>query len=105
MSGDFNPRSTDSMFATLIAEIKAQESDREAFRTEVRQRFIRGAERMTEQDKLLVEIKVQTLKTNGRVTKLEQGWKILSAKALGAVAVFTVLVKALMWAYENKILP
>jgi len=105
MSDDFNPRSADSMFATLIAEMKAQNAAREAFRDEVRQRFTRGAERMTEQDKILTEIKIQTLKTNGRVTKLEQGWKILCAKAIGAVAALTIVIKTLLWAHEAKLIP
>jgi hypothetical protein len=105
MSDDFNPRSADSMFATLIAEMKAQNSDREAFRNEVRNRFNRGAERMSAQDAILAEIKTQTLKTNGRVTKLEQGWKILCAKAIGAACALTIAVKILLWAHEAKLIP
>jgi hypothetical protein len=105
MSSDFNPRSTDSMFATLIAEMKAQELERADFRDEIRTRFIRGAERMTKQDNILEEIKAQTLKTNGRVTRLERGWKLLCAKALGAVAALTIVIKALLWAHEAKLIP
>ena len=100
------------MFATLVAEMKAQsaelksqEADREAFRLEMRTRLIRGAERMAAQDAILAEIKTQTLKTNGRVTKLEQGWKILCAKAIGAVAALTIVVKILLWAHEAKLIP
>jgi nitrogen fixation/metabolism regulation signal transduction histidine kinase len=47
MSEDFNPNSTDSMFARVL-------------------------QRMDAQDKMLEEIRTQTTKTNGRVTALEQ---------------------------------
>ena len=96
MPDEFNPRSTDSMFATLIAQ-------NEAFRIEVRERFNSGTRRMDAQDCVLAEIKAQTQKTNGRVTRLEQGWKLVTAKAVGAIGAITVLYKTLLWLVQNGI--
>lgn len=90
MSDEFNPRSTDSMFATIIAQ-------NEAFRTEVRARFNDGTKRMDAQDTVLSEIKAQTLKTNGRVNRLEQGWKLITAKAVGAITAVAVAYKVILW--------
>lgn len=48
---DFNPQSTDAMFAKIMARLESQ-------------------------DRVLFEIREQTMKTNGRVTDLErEKWK------------------------------
>lgn len=96
MSDEFNPRSTDSMFATIIAQ-------NAAFQTEVRKRFDAGTERMDAQDAVLLEIKTQTQKTNGRVTRLENGWKIITAKAVGAITAVAVAYKVLAWLVMNGV--
>lgn len=75
----FEPNSIDSMFATILAQqkgiIETQEKDqrgRAEFRAEMRVNFDKGAKRMDEQDHVLAVIKEQALKTNGRVTRIEE---------------------------------
>jgi len=59
------------MFATIIAKQVSDTTSREAFRLEMRERFERGSARMDHQDTILSEIKAQAIRTNGRVTRLE----------------------------------
>ena len=72
MSEQFEPRSIDAMFATIIAKQAADAASREAFRNEIRERFDRGSARMDAQDTVLAAIKEQATKTNGRVTRIEE---------------------------------
>jgi hypothetical protein len=72
-SPQFNPTSTDALLATLIANQQAEQKSREEFRAEVRERFDRGSERMDRQDAILKGILEQATRTNGRVTRLEDG--------------------------------
>lgn len=72
MSDQFRPNSIDSMFATIIAKQEADTTSREAFRSEIRERFDRGSVRMDAQDSVLAAIKEQATKTNGRVTRIEE---------------------------------
>ena len=98
---DFNPMSTDSMFATILAQLEADAKERTQFRADIKQRFDDGTARMDKQDIILVRIEAQTVKTNGRVTKLEGQAKILVAKIAGGLMVLGALVKVLVWLYEN----
>jgi hypothetical protein len=61
----FNDRSIDSMLATIITKQEAEARTREEFRATILARLDRGAERMD-------EIHAQTVRTNGRVTRLEE---------------------------------
>ena len=72
MSDLFQPRSVDSMFATLIAKQEAESVSRESFRSEMRERFDRGSQRMYAQDVVLAAIKTQAEKTDGRVNRIEE---------------------------------
>jgi hypothetical protein len=72
MSTQFEPRSVDSMFATIIAKQESDTQSRDSFRLEMRERFERGSSRMDHQDTILSEIKTQAIRTNGRVTRLEE---------------------------------
>lgn len=72
MSDQFKPNSIDSMFATIIAKQEADTTSREAFRSEIRERFDRGSARMDAQDSVLAAIKEQATKTNGRVNRIEE---------------------------------
>lgn len=72
MSNQFEPRSVDSMFATIIAKQESDTQSRDSFRLEIRERFDRGSSRMDHQDTILSEIKTQAIRTNGRVTRLEE---------------------------------
>jgi len=72
MSNQFEPRSVDSMFATIIAKQESDTQSRDSFRLEMRERFERGSSRMDHQDTILSEIKTQAIRTNGRVTRLEE---------------------------------
>jgi hypothetical protein len=59
------------MFATIIAKQESDAQSRAAFRSEMRERFDKGSSRMDHQDTILAEIKAQAIRTNGRVTRLE----------------------------------
>jgi len=61
---DYNPNSADAMFAKLFS-------------------------RMDHQDRILIEIREQTLKTNGRVTVLENDKLKWSGIMITIVAIFT----------------
>lgn len=95
----YDPHSNNAMFARILAEMDADRRDRQSFREEVRGRFDRGTERMDAQDALMLEIRAETKKTNGRVTRLEQGRRLLWAKITGGAAV----VGALVWLLEKGI--
>lgn len=103
MSEDFNEKSADAMFTRILAEIKADRVARTAFRKEVRNRFAAGTLRMNEQDGILAEIKEQTTRTNGRVTKLENERRLLLAKIAGASLVISALATAAIWLYEHGV--
>lgn len=68
----YDPTSTDSMFTKIM-------------------------ERLDKQDRILERIESQTVKTNGRVTKLEEEqWKqrgVVAAVALGAMALWQWFLK------------
>jgi predicted phage gp36 major capsid-like protein len=100
MSDQFNPQSHDSMFARILAEMQADRTARENFRTEVRDRFDKGAERMDALDTKIDAVHSETRKTNGRVTKLETDRKLILAKIAGATAIIT----ALYWLHEKGLL-
>lgn len=98
---DFNENSPDAMFSRILAEMKADRVDRQRFRKEVRNRFAAGTLRMNAQDATLAEIKEQTTRTNGRVTKLENERRLLLAKIAGATLVISALATAAIWLYEH----
>ncbi len=77
----FNPNSFDAQFASLHAILTEQNKSRN--------------DRMDMQDHDLAEIKVQTTKTNGRVTKLEGGWIRAVGWVTGAAAVATLGLSAI----------
>lgn len=72
----FDPHSTDSMFATLLA-------------------------RMDTQDKFLERIEAGVLKTNGRVTALERWRDVLTAKTAGIAAGASAVVSLALWLLKN----
>jgi hypothetical protein len=93
--------STDSMFATILAQLEADARERTQFRDDIKKRFEDGTERMDKQDLLLERIEAQTTKTNGRVTKLEGQAKVLVAKIAGGLLVLGALARACVWLYEH----
>ncbi len=101
MSERFDPQSHNALFATILAEMKADREERAAFRKQVLERFDAGTARMDAQDGLLAEIKTQTLKTNGRVTALETRWKVVVARVVGGATVITFLWQAFAFALEK----
>lgn len=79
------------MFATILARLDADALGRDDFRKQILDRLDDGTARMDAQDMVLAEIRVQTLKTNGRVTALENKWKLIAAKiAAGAMVLYGV---------------
>lgn len=90
----FDPQSHTALFARILSELEADRRTREEFRTEVRDRFERGAARM---DEIHGEVK----KTNGRVTRLEDTDRIRLAKLAGAAALASTLATALIWAIDH----
>ena len=97
MGEDFEPRSTDAMFARLIAEAEADRQARADFREAVLARFDDGAARMDSLGVEIAAVKEQTTKTNGRVSKLEARERQLLAKLAGA----RLVLGALAWAMER----
>ena len=97
----FDPQSHTALFATILAEMKADREERAQFRAEVKERFDKGTERMDALDTKLDRIEEQTTRTNGRVTRLESRWKAVTAKLAGALLVLTILLKVLVWLYET----
>lgn len=72
----FDPNSTDSMFATVLARLEAQ-------------------------DKVLQEIKQAVHLTNGRVRALETWKQIITAKVATISAGISALVAAAAWAWDQ----
>ena len=62
MSSDYNENSLDSKITRLVVQYELDAKDRAEFRTEILER--------------LKSIETQVLKTNGRVTKLEESQKV-----------------------------
>lgn len=98
---DFNKNSSDAMFATILLRLDQQDKDRlldvkerTEFRALVVERFDEGTLRME-------RIEAQTLKTNGRVTKLEAKWGVVTAKIAGALLVLGALWQVGTWLYEQ----
>jgi hypothetical protein len=78
MSGDhFDPSSANAMFATILQRLKQQDEAATLARAE--------------QKTTLEEIKVQTTKTNGRVSSLERWREGITAKISAIVFVATVV--------------
>jgi cytochrome P450 len=92
------------MFARILAEMEADRRARAEFREEVRERFDRGASRMDELDAKIDLVHGETKKTNGRVTKIEQGDRIRLAKIAGAAAAASALASGLLWLLERGLL-
>ena len=90
---DYNSKSSDSMFTAILAELKV-----------INDRLADGTLRMTQQDVVLAAIKVQTEKTNGRVTKLEGKWKIVTAKIVGALLALGAVWQVVEWLYDHGII-
>jgi hypothetical protein len=97
----FDPQSTDAMFATILARLDADALARDDFRKGILKRFDDGTARMNAQDTVLAEIKVQTLKTNGRVTALETRWKLVATKIAAGATVLYALGQVLALALEK----
>lgn len=89
--GRFDPNSTDAMFATILAEMKADREDRAEFRAEVKERFDAGKVRMD-------QIHDQAVKTNGRVTKLEAFKQSIIVRVATITAVIGAVGGFISWA-------
>lgn len=84
---DFNPNSTDSVFAMIIQRLDNQDKTAAEYRSSLK-------EAISRQEKMLQEIKAQTEKTNGRVDALEQErWY-----QRGMVAAFALTI-TMIWEY------
>lgn len=108
MADDYNPNSPDALFSRIIARLDADAAARaadakarEIFRGEILTRFDEGTKRMDEQDKALGRIEFQALKTNGRVTALEQKWKHVAAKIATAATILYAVGQVLLWLIEK----
>ena len=90
MADSFDPSSPDAMFARILAELDHDRKDRAAFR----------ADQNTQLKEIrdeLAEVRIQTTKTNGRVTKIETTDKVRLAKVAGVVLALGVAV----WLFEH----
>jgi hypothetical protein len=101
MSERFDPKSYDSMFARILAEMQADRDARSDFRRDVLARFDKGAERMDQLDAKIEAVHLETKKTNGRVTQIEMTDKVRVAKIAGATAVAGLVISGLLWLYEQ----
>lgn len=97
----FDPQSADAMFATILTRMEADALARDDFRRQILKRLEDGTTRMDSQDKVLAEIKTQTLKTNGRVTALETRWKMVAAKIAAGATVLYTLFQGSIWLLEK----
>ena len=97
----FDPQSTDAMFARILAENAADRERREEFRAQILARFDAGDARMDAQDVMLGEIRAETRKTNGRVTRLEGHWKTVAAKIAGAATALYAIGQIVLYALEK----
>lgn len=84
---EVNLQSVDAMFATLISDGKHLRE------------FL--TERLDAQDRDLDELKVQALKTNGRVTALEMFRTSAVAKIAGFILGISLVGAALTWILEH----
>lgn len=101
MPEDYHPQSHDAMFSRIIARLDADATDRATFRTQILTRFADGTKRMDEQDKALGRIEYQALKTNGRVTALEQKWKSVAAKIATSATLLYGVGQLIIWLLEK----
>lgn len=81
-SSTVNPMSIDSQFANLHTSISLQDKSRN--------------QRMDYQEGLLKEIKEQAMKTNGRVTTLENKWRWAVGWLMGASAAVAGIVQIIL---------
>lgn len=72
MGKDVNLNSVDAMFATVLLKLDGQ-------------------------DKMLERIEAQTLKTNGRVTALEEAEKTRKVRMATAATIFSAIGGSLVW--------
>jgi hypothetical protein len=80
----FDPNSVNAMFATLLERMNHAEKDRTTFRLEIKSEL--GA------------IKEQVMKTNGRVTKLEQFKQSVTVRVATITAVVGGIGGVISWA-------
>ncbi len=118
MNTDYDPNSTNALFATIIVQLREQDKAAEVRERSIRERLdqqesaIRARldqaelvstqyrtdirEKLNEIKGETAEIKVETKKTNGRVTVIE-GWIVTVKAKIAVVAVIASAICTALW--------